>query len=344
MYAKIFASLYQGTLRGNAHAILVFTNLLAHSDKNGFVDKHWRAISDEVGISVDEVKKAIEYLERPDPESRTPEEEGRRLVPMDEHRAWGWRIVNHAKYRAMRNEDDRTEQNRSAQERRRKKLKELNVDNRKSDDSQQNQPGSAERQRGQPMQRQRQRQRQRQEATSVNLQCAPPAQPAPPAPPATQPTPSAPTAGLVERFIAKAAAPKPVVNDGGPEFVDAKPTTIDKCIKDHLHRLRGSRDEKCAALREVCERRGIEQVYLVMRTLVPADGVWPNQLASYFQTKEEREQIEAKEYLNTHPAWADARRKDWHDIPEAQKNCPDIEKYVLNMSISALRLKKAEQQ
>ena len=36
-------------------------------------------------------------------------------MPLDEHRVWGWRLVNFAKYRAIRNEDDRKEQNRIAQ-------------------------------------------------------------------------------------------------------------------------------------------------------------------------------------------------------------------------------------
>jgi hypothetical protein len=112
MYAKIFSSLYQGTLRGQAHAILVFTNLLAHCDQDGFVDLHFRAIADETGITVDEVRSAISYLEAPDPESRSPEEGGRRIVNIDEHRAWGWRVVNYVKYRDTRSEDDRREKNR----------------------------------------------------------------------------------------------------------------------------------------------------------------------------------------------------------------------------------------
>ncbi len=121
MYAKLFASLYQGTLRGNPDEILVFTNLLAHADATGVVDKHWRAISEEIGISRERVEAAIANLEAPDRESRSPELDGRRIVKMDEHRVWGWRIVNHGKYRAIRDEDDRREQNRLAQERWRNK-------------------------------------------------------------------------------------------------------------------------------------------------------------------------------------------------------------------------------
>ena len=123
MYAKLFASLYQGTLRGNPDEILVFTNLLAHADSTGIVDKHWRAISEEVGISRERVEAAIANLEAPDPESRSPEENGCRIVKMDEHRVWGWKIVNHGKYRAIRDEDDRREQNRIAQEKWRNKNK-----------------------------------------------------------------------------------------------------------------------------------------------------------------------------------------------------------------------------
>lgn len=115
MYGKIFASLYQGTLRGNAHAILVFTNMIACSDRLGNVDKHPRAIADEVGLTVDEVRAAIAYLSAPDPESRTNLEEGRRLLPLEPGRTWGWRIVTHSKYRAMVREEERREQWRAAQ-------------------------------------------------------------------------------------------------------------------------------------------------------------------------------------------------------------------------------------
>jgi len=117
MYVKLFTSIYQGTLRGNAHGLLVFTNLLAHADKDGCADIHPRAIAEEVGLSIEAVQAALEELESPDPESRSPEHDGRRIIRLDEHRAWGWHIVNYVKYRAIRDEADRREQNRLAQER-----------------------------------------------------------------------------------------------------------------------------------------------------------------------------------------------------------------------------------
>ncbi len=126
MYAKLFASIYQGTLRGNTHGLVVFTNLLAHADLSGCVDIHPMAISDEVGLTLAEVQAALLSLESPDAESRSPEEDGRRIVRLNEHRSWGWRIVNHGKYRSIRNEEDRREQNRRAQEKFRNKIKENN--------------------------------------------------------------------------------------------------------------------------------------------------------------------------------------------------------------------------
>lgn len=137
MYCKLFASLYQGTLRGRSNEILVFTNLLAHCGKDGTVDKHFRAISEETGLTVEEVKDAITVLESPDPESRSPDENGARIVRMDEHRVWGWKVVNYGKYRAIRSEEDRAEQNRLAQERWRNKNK-------------QSKPASAKRKRDKP--------------------------------------------------------------------------------------------------------------------------------------------------------------------------------------------------
>ncbi len=119
MFGKVFASLYQGSLRGQAHEILVFTNMIACADKEGFVDKHPRAIADECGLTVEQVRTAIANLEATDPESRTPDEEGRRILRIDDHRPWGWRLTNYLKYRDMRDEETRREQNREAQARKR---------------------------------------------------------------------------------------------------------------------------------------------------------------------------------------------------------------------------------
>lgn len=129
LYAKIFASIYQGTLRGNAHGLLVFTNLLAHADEQGVADIHPRAISQEIGLTLEETQAALDFLESPDPDSRSPEDEGRRISRIDEHRSWGWFITNHAKYAAIRKADDRKLQINQAvkRHRERKKVKSVEI-------------------------------------------------------------------------------------------------------------------------------------------------------------------------------------------------------------------------
>ena len=127
MYAKVFKSMYEGTLRGHSDAQLVFVNMLANADAHGQVDRHFRAIGDETGLTVDEVRAAVTFLEAPDRESRTPEHEGRRIVRMDSHRDWGWNIVNYGRYRDIRSASDRREKNRQYQKDRRERLKPRNV-------------------------------------------------------------------------------------------------------------------------------------------------------------------------------------------------------------------------
>ena len=73
--------------------------MLALADKNGHVDKTPQYISAVTGMPVDELAGCIERFMQPDPASRSSAEEGRRLVLIDPSRSWGWRIVNHEKYR-----------------------------------------------------------------------------------------------------------------------------------------------------------------------------------------------------------------------------------------------------
>lgn len=100
-YAKIFDSLWDGSMRGKSDIILVFVNLLTHADQEGIVDRHWQVIVDETGLTEQRVKDALLVLSSPDIETRTPDDEGRRIRLIDEHRDWGWMIVNHAKYREL---------------------------------------------------------------------------------------------------------------------------------------------------------------------------------------------------------------------------------------------------
>ena len=95
-------------MRGQPDVLLVWFNMLAHSP-GGICDRTRLTISQETGLPMDRVSAAILVLESPDPESRTPDEEGRRVTRVCDSRDWGWRLVNWGYYRALLSEADRRE-------------------------------------------------------------------------------------------------------------------------------------------------------------------------------------------------------------------------------------------
>lgn len=109
MYAKIFQSIYDGTLVEDWRALITFEQLLILSDADGIVDMTAHAIARRTGIPIEHIEAGLRFLEQPDPRSRTATAEGRRLIRLDESRDWGWQIVNHQTYRDMRTADDRRE-------------------------------------------------------------------------------------------------------------------------------------------------------------------------------------------------------------------------------------------
>jgi hypothetical protein len=111
VYGKIFAQIYEGTLasRGPWQALVTFQQLIVLADRHGEVDMTPEAISARTTIPLEIIKIGLAALEQEDPESRTPAENGRRIILLNPHRSWGWRIVNYDHYRKMRSEDERRE-------------------------------------------------------------------------------------------------------------------------------------------------------------------------------------------------------------------------------------------
>jgi len=98
--------------------------LLAIADREGFVYGSRNGLERTANIAWDEARdeNPWEALMSPDPDSsdllRNPENEGRRIEAVP----GGFRILNYLYYRSLRNEDDRREQNRVAQQRFRDKV------------------------------------------------------------------------------------------------------------------------------------------------------------------------------------------------------------------------------
>jgi hypothetical protein len=97
--------MYEGTLYGQWEAIVTFQQMIVLCDADGIVDMTPQAIAARTSIPLNLIKKGIGILEAPDPFSRTPGQEGRRIELIDAHRPWGWHIVNHEKYSRLQDSD-----------------------------------------------------------------------------------------------------------------------------------------------------------------------------------------------------------------------------------------------
>lgn len=109
MYGKTFTALWEGSMVGKSDAQLVFIFLFCHCDRSGFVEAHPAIVSAKTGLQIVRVKEALAYLEGPDPESRSKQEDGRRIIPLNGDHAAGWKVVNYDYYRGLRKADDRRE-------------------------------------------------------------------------------------------------------------------------------------------------------------------------------------------------------------------------------------------
>lgn len=114
MFAKVFASLWQGSMVGRSDLQLVFIYMLANCDAKGVFNQTPEVVSALTGLPLERVEEAIRVLEAPDARSRTATDDGRRIVLLDSHRDWGWQIVNYVEYRNSRDEEQRKDQNREA--------------------------------------------------------------------------------------------------------------------------------------------------------------------------------------------------------------------------------------
>lgn len=107
VFAKIFAQIFDSSIAGDYVVRHVFMDLLVLADRDGVVDMTLDAIARRTNVPENLIAHAIQELSNPDIKSRSPIEGGRRIVPLDSHRDWGWQIVNFDHYRAIRDEESR---------------------------------------------------------------------------------------------------------------------------------------------------------------------------------------------------------------------------------------------
>ncbi|MCZ6504349.1 MAG: hypothetical protein O6945_17770 [Gammaproteobacteria bacterium] len=123
MYGKIFDSMYDSTLADDWRALITFQQMIVLCDADGTVDMTPHSIARRTGIPIEHIEAGLKILEAPDPYSRTPDQEGRRIERLDDHRPWGWSIINHAYYRALKDAGTKRENNRIRKQRQREREK-----------------------------------------------------------------------------------------------------------------------------------------------------------------------------------------------------------------------------
>ena len=123
MFAKIFTQIFDSSIAEDYQTRHVFEDLLKLCDINGVVDMTPEAIARRTKVPFEIVTRGIAELEKPDARSRNPAHGGARIVRLDEHRDWGWFVVNYEHYRAIASEDQRREKTRLRVQRYREKEK-----------------------------------------------------------------------------------------------------------------------------------------------------------------------------------------------------------------------------
>jgi len=110
-YTKLFSSIVTSTIWSESDRTrIVWITMMAICDKNGEVQGSIPGLARIAGVPVEDCRAAIATFLAPDPDSRTKDDEGRRIEEID----GGWILLNYRKYREMASGEDRL---RSAAER-----------------------------------------------------------------------------------------------------------------------------------------------------------------------------------------------------------------------------------
>jgi hypothetical protein len=117
-YTKLFSSIVTSTIWVETDRTrIVWITMLALADKNGEVQASIPGLARIAGVPVADCEEAVAKFLAPDPYSRTPDDEGRRIEKID----GGWALINHAKYREMASREQSKEAAAKRQNRKRER-------------------------------------------------------------------------------------------------------------------------------------------------------------------------------------------------------------------------------
>lgn len=101
-FTKLFSSLTTSTIWcEDSNTRVVWITMLSVADRQGRVFASIPGLAGVARVPVDDARRAIAKFLEPDPDSRTPDYDGRRIEVIE----GGWRLLNYAKYREMRDRE-----------------------------------------------------------------------------------------------------------------------------------------------------------------------------------------------------------------------------------------------
>lgn len=123
-YGKIHESFFNSSIvETDLETRFIFIAMIVLSDKDGRLDVTRPALARRINVPVETIDRAIEALSSPDELSRTADSDGRRIVPIDPARTWGWIVLNKTIYRHSSEEEQR-EQSKERKRRQRERERE----------------------------------------------------------------------------------------------------------------------------------------------------------------------------------------------------------------------------
>jgi len=119
-FTKLFSSITESTVWCEPDRTrLVWITMLAMADKHGRIWGSIPGLANRARVPVDDARIAITTFLSPDPDSRTPDHDGKRIEPID----GGWRLLNYKKYRGVRDEEERRTYKANKEAERRERLR-----------------------------------------------------------------------------------------------------------------------------------------------------------------------------------------------------------------------------
>jgi hypothetical protein len=121
-FTKLFTSITESTVWFEPDSTrLVWITMLAMADRKGRVFASTTGLAHRARVTEEQLEAALECFLAPDRKSRTKDHEGRRIVEID----GGWHLLNHEKYRSIRDDETIKESKRKYAAKKRAEEKEV---------------------------------------------------------------------------------------------------------------------------------------------------------------------------------------------------------------------------